>query len=165
MQSKKLAKPKPGPATQRYLDIAEIRDDVVVMKDGTLRAIIMVASINFALKSEEEQEAIVQAYMSFLSCFMRLPFDTDQWFEPGYLFCQSCIMCGFDDFAYIFVGAGGLFGDAAHRPAANQDALVGEPTDDLFAVPFFRRSPAAHVASGAVTGRAKRKTSASFSSG
>lgn len=67
MQSDKLAKPKPGPATQRYLDIAEIRDDVVVMKDGTLRAVIMVASINFALKDEDEQQAIVQAYISFLN--------------------------------------------------------------------------------------------------
>ncbi len=63
----KMAKPKPGPATQRYLDIAEIRDDVVIMKDGTLRAVIMVASINFALKSVDEQEAIVQAYTSFLN--------------------------------------------------------------------------------------------------
>jgi len=67
MQSKPLAKPKPGPASQRYLDIAEVRDDVVVMKDGTMRTVIMVASINFALKSEEEQTAIVQAYISFLN--------------------------------------------------------------------------------------------------
>jgi len=58
---------KLGPATQRYLDIAEIRDDVVIMKDGTLRAVLMVASINFALKSADEQEAIVQAYISFLN--------------------------------------------------------------------------------------------------
>lgn len=58
---------KPALATQRYLDIAEIRDDVVIMKDGTLRAVLMVSSINFALKSAEEQEAIVQAYISFLN--------------------------------------------------------------------------------------------------
>ncbi|MFH1315752.1 MAG: hypothetical protein ABIH67_05165 [Candidatus Uhrbacteria bacterium] len=67
MQSKKLAKAKPGPPTQRYLDIAEIRENVVVLKDGTLRAVIMVSSINFALKSEDEQNAIVQAYMAFLN--------------------------------------------------------------------------------------------------
>jgi len=67
MQSKKLAKPKPGPATQNYLDISEIREDVVVMKDGTLRSVILVSSINFALKSEEEQMAIIQAYMGFLN--------------------------------------------------------------------------------------------------
>lgn len=67
MQSKKLAKPKPGPSTAQFLDIAEIRDDMVILKDGTVRAVILVSSINFALKSEEEQEAIIQAYMSFLN--------------------------------------------------------------------------------------------------
>jgi hypothetical protein len=63
----KLAKGKPGPATQRYLDIAEIRDDMVLMKDGTVRAVLLVSSINFALKSGEEQEAIIQAYITFLN--------------------------------------------------------------------------------------------------
>jgi hypothetical protein len=67
MQSKKLAKPKPGPSTTRFLDIAEIRDDVVVLKDGTLRAVLLISSINFALKSEDEQEAIISAYVSFLN--------------------------------------------------------------------------------------------------
>lgn len=67
MQSKQLAKSKAGPATQRYLDIAEIRDDMVILKDGTVRAVLLVASINFALKSSDEQEAIIQAYMSFLN--------------------------------------------------------------------------------------------------
>ena len=63
----KLAKSKVGPPTQRYLDIAEIREDVVVMKDGTLRAVMLVSSINFALKSEDEQQATVQGYMQFLN--------------------------------------------------------------------------------------------------
>lgn len=67
MQSKKLAKSKPGPTTVSYLDIAEIRDDMVILKDGTVRAVLLVSSINFALKSEDEQEAIIQAYMSFLN--------------------------------------------------------------------------------------------------
>jgi hypothetical protein len=67
MQSKKLAKPKPGPSTEKYLDIAEIRDDMVLLKDGTVRAVLLVSSINFALKSAEEQEAIIQAYMTFLN--------------------------------------------------------------------------------------------------
>lgn len=59
--------PKYGQPTQRYLDIAEIREDTVVMKDGTLRAVLMVSSINFALKSEDEQQAIIQGYMQFLN--------------------------------------------------------------------------------------------------
>ncbi|MBI4714229.1 TraC family protein [Candidatus Uhrbacteria bacterium] len=67
MFSKKLAKPKPGPTTVNFLDIAEIRDDMVILKDGTVRAVLLVSSINFALKSEDEQEAIIQAYMSFLN--------------------------------------------------------------------------------------------------
>lgn len=67
MQSKKLAGSKPGPATQRYLDINEIKEDVVIMKDGTLRSVLLVASINFALKSEDEQNAIIAAYVQFLN--------------------------------------------------------------------------------------------------
>lgn len=67
MSTNKLAKPKAGPPTQRYLDIAEIREDVVVMKDGTLRSVLMVSSINFALKSADEQQAIIQGYMQFLN--------------------------------------------------------------------------------------------------
>ncbi|HNW20132.1 MAG TPA: hypothetical protein PLX67_00905 [bacterium] len=54
-------------STQRYLKIADIKKDTVIMKDGTLRAILMVSSINFALKSEDEQEAIISGYVSFLN--------------------------------------------------------------------------------------------------
>ncbi len=54
-------------STQRYLDIAEIRDDTIVLRDGGVRAVLMVSSINFALKSQEEQESIVYGYQSFLN--------------------------------------------------------------------------------------------------
>ncbi|MEO5927077.1 MAG: hypothetical protein ABIO72_00200 [Patescibacteria group bacterium] len=67
MQSKKLAGSKPGVPSQRYLDIAEIKGDLVVLKDGTIRAVLLVSSINFSLKSVDEQNAIVQAYMQFLN--------------------------------------------------------------------------------------------------
>ncbi len=67
MHSPRLAGAKPSAATQRYLDIAEIRDDTVVLNDGTARAVLAVSSINFALKSEEEQEAIISAYVGFLN--------------------------------------------------------------------------------------------------
>lgn len=66
-EKNRLAKPKPGPATQRFLDIAEIRDDMVILNDGTVRAALLVSSINFALKSEAEQEAIIQSYVTFLN--------------------------------------------------------------------------------------------------
>jgi hypothetical protein len=39
----------------------------VVLKDGTLRAVLMVSSINFALKSEEEQNAVISSYVRFLN--------------------------------------------------------------------------------------------------
>src|SRR3989339_769813 len=55
------------PTTQKYLSISEIRDNCVVLKDGTLRAVLLVSSINFALKSEDEQNAIVSSYVSFLN--------------------------------------------------------------------------------------------------
>jgi len=65
--SKKSSKNKILSSTQQYLDIAEFREDTVIMRDGTLRAVLMVASINFALKSEDEQNAIISAYVGFLN--------------------------------------------------------------------------------------------------
>ena len=53
--------------TQKYLDFQEIREDVVILKDSSLRAVIMCSSINFALKSEEEQNALIYGYMEFLN--------------------------------------------------------------------------------------------------
>ncbi|HVN26551.1 MAG TPA: hypothetical protein VMT99_02760 [Candidatus Paceibacterota bacterium] len=49
------------------VDIKEIRDDVVVLKDGSLRQIILVGGVNFALKSETEQTIITQTYQTFLN--------------------------------------------------------------------------------------------------
>lgn len=72
MKSKKLANKKNKVTTQKYLDIAEIKEDVVVMKDGTLRAVLLVSSINFSLKSEDEQNAIISSYISFLN-FLEFP--------------------------------------------------------------------------------------------
>ncbi len=67
MSKSKLANKSAAVSTQQYLDIAEIRDDTVVLKDGSLRAVLLVSSINFALKSEDEQNAIIQGYISFLN--------------------------------------------------------------------------------------------------
>ncbi|MBP7005529.1 hypothetical protein KBB27_00175 [Patescibacteria group bacterium] len=65
--SNQLSGTKPGVSAQKFLDISEIREDLILMKDGTLRAVLAVSSINFALKSGDEQNAIVQAYMQFLN--------------------------------------------------------------------------------------------------
>jgi len=67
MRNKKLAGSKPKTSTQKYLDIAEIRDDLVVLNDGTVRSVVLVASINFDLKAEEEQKAIISSYVGFLN--------------------------------------------------------------------------------------------------
>ncbi|MBI5077446.1 hypothetical protein HZB94_03630 [Candidatus Falkowbacteria bacterium] len=67
MQSAKLAGNKISQSTQLFLDIAEIKADTVIMKDGTLRAVLMTSSVNFALKSEDEQRALVSSYVTFLN--------------------------------------------------------------------------------------------------
>ncbi|MBU0767040.1 hypothetical protein KKF55_04670 [Patescibacteria group bacterium] len=53
--------------TQRYLPIAEIRNDTVVLKNGGLRALLSVEPLNFNLKSETEQEGIIARYQNFLN--------------------------------------------------------------------------------------------------
>lgn len=63
----KLIKNKISSSTQKYLDIAEIKENTIIMNDGTLRAILLVSSINFALKNEDEQNAIIVSYISFLN--------------------------------------------------------------------------------------------------
>jgi len=63
----KLVRNKINISTQQYIDIAEIKEDTVIMRDGTLRAVLLISSINFALKSEDEQNAIISAYVSFLN--------------------------------------------------------------------------------------------------
>lgn len=54
-------------STQANLRIGEIRDNVLVLKNGGLRAVIKTTSINFNLKSEQEQDAIISGYQSFLN--------------------------------------------------------------------------------------------------
>ena len=52
---------------QKHIDIKDIKDDVVILKSGELRAILMASSLNFALKSTEEQDAICFRYQEFLN--------------------------------------------------------------------------------------------------
>ncbi|OGY99785.1 MAG: hypothetical protein A2945_02200 [Candidatus Liptonbacteria bacterium RIFCSPLOWO2_01_FULL_52_25] len=53
--------------TQDLVDIKEIREGTVLMKNGGLRQIIMVGGVNFALKSDTEQNLITSAYQNFLN--------------------------------------------------------------------------------------------------
>jgi len=54
-------------STQQFLEINQIREGLLVLKDRSLRAVMMVSSLNFALKSEEEQSSIISAFQSFLN--------------------------------------------------------------------------------------------------
>jgi len=54
-------------STQQAIDIAGIKDGVIVMNDGSYRLLLQVAATNFALKSEQEQNSIVFQYQSFLN--------------------------------------------------------------------------------------------------
>lgn len=56
-----------GKSTQEFVPIKEIRDGVVILKDGSMRMIIMASSLNFALKSADEQSAIIMQYQNFLN--------------------------------------------------------------------------------------------------
>lgn len=54
-------------STQDHLEIADIRDDVVLLKSGGACVIIRTTAVNFGLLSETEQDSIVYAYAGFLN--------------------------------------------------------------------------------------------------
>lgn len=54
-------------STQDIIKFAEIREGVIILKDGNLRQVLLCSSINFDLKSEQEQDAIIYRYQSFLN--------------------------------------------------------------------------------------------------
>jgi hypothetical protein len=54
-------------ATQDFVPIKEVRDGVIILKDGSLRALLMASSINLALKSSDEQQAIIGQFQNFLN--------------------------------------------------------------------------------------------------
>ncbi len=54
-------------ASQEFIPIKEIRDGVVILKDGGMRLGLIVSSINFALKSADEQTAILLQFQNFLN--------------------------------------------------------------------------------------------------
>jgi len=56
-----------APASTKFLEVAEIRNGVVLLKNGGLRAVLMTTSVNFALKSGQEQESLVYRYQDFLN--------------------------------------------------------------------------------------------------
>lgn len=67
LYSEKLAKKASTSPTQQYLDVAEVKEDVIVLKSGALRSVLAVSAVNFELKSTDEQEAIINQYQNFLN--------------------------------------------------------------------------------------------------
>jgi type IV secretory pathway VirB4 component len=53
--------------TQEFVPIQEIRDGIVILKNGSMRSIILASSLNFALKSADEQNAIISQFQNFLN--------------------------------------------------------------------------------------------------
>lgn len=63
-----IANPRIGKkSTQEFVPVSEVRDGVILLKDGSLRAILLASSINFALKSDDEQTAFIVQFQNFLN--------------------------------------------------------------------------------------------------
>lgn len=56
-----------NPTTQQLIEASEVRGEIVVLKSGSLRAVIEVSAINFELRSEDEQMALLQNFQRFLN--------------------------------------------------------------------------------------------------
>ena len=57
----------PEASTKQFVEIQEIRDGILILKDGSLKQIIKVGSTNFELKSQDEQLAVLQSFRDFLN--------------------------------------------------------------------------------------------------
>ena len=53
--------------SQSFVPVKEVREGIVVLKDGSYRGILMCSSVNFALKSEDEQKGIIGGFQNFLN--------------------------------------------------------------------------------------------------
>lgn len=56
-----------GQATQDFVPIERVRDGVIVLKTGELRAVLITNSLNLGLKSEDEQQAVLSQFQNFLN--------------------------------------------------------------------------------------------------
>ncbi len=57
----------PNTSTKQLVSIADIKDNIVLLQNGSLRSVIEVSAINFELRSEEEQAGILQNFQRFLN--------------------------------------------------------------------------------------------------
>lgn len=56
-----------GAATQEFVPIERVRDGIVILKTGELRAVLITNSLNLGLKSEDEQQAVLSQFQNFLN--------------------------------------------------------------------------------------------------
>lgn len=63
-----MPNPKIKPiSTQEHINTSEIKDGIIILKDGGMRAVLLASSVNFSLKSGDEQNAIIARYQGFLN--------------------------------------------------------------------------------------------------
>ena len=62
-----MPKTKTAASTQKFVEIQDIKDDIVILKNGGLRAVCIASSINFELKGSEEQQALIGRFQGFLN--------------------------------------------------------------------------------------------------
>jgi len=60
----------PEPSTHQFIDIEEIKEGIIILKNKNLRTILMVSSLNFDLKSTDERKALIAAFQSLSSLFL-----------------------------------------------------------------------------------------------
>src|SRR5581483_6864624 len=53
--------------TQDFLEVKDVREGILILKNNDIRGVMMVSSTNFALQSEEDQSAVLYAFQSFLN--------------------------------------------------------------------------------------------------
>lgn len=59
--------PVSSKATQEFVPIKEVRDGIVILKDDSMRGVVLASSLNFSLKSEDERNAIIMQFQDFLN--------------------------------------------------------------------------------------------------
>jgi type IV secretory pathway VirB4 component len=62
-----VKKKQPDSSTQRHLPFSQIRENIILMKDSSARIVMRCSTINFLLKSTEEQDAIIMSFQRFLN--------------------------------------------------------------------------------------------------
>jgi hypothetical protein len=62
-----MAKTKKIPSTQGHLDVDDVRDDLIILKNGNAAAVLQAGALNFDLLSESEQDALIFAFAGLVN--------------------------------------------------------------------------------------------------